>query len=224
MIILIILFSLSATEATYCALPAEDTLYIYPTPKNCSSFIACINYEEHEFDCIEAEIFLPWANGTICMEACETITTRRSLAKSKSGLQPDPLLFPDSPQMTIICPPTGETSAVVTHSCTEFLSCNDGTGTKQSCALGMEFSPTLYECVPKKMSDCPKQKQKGSYELECRFDKGTNPIYFPSQSCPEFKKCSNKLAWDVKCAKNCNWNNQQQTCDWADNFECPLPK
>lgn len=217
------MITLAASEAAYCASPDEETLYIYTSPKNCSNFIACIDNEEYEFECLDALLFYPEATEAKCVEACSSVdTTKKTPSKSTSELPPDPLLFPDSSARTIICPPNGETKAVVTHSCTEFISCKDGVGTKQNCSSGEEFSPTQYSCVSKKNSDCQNQKQKGSHHIKCRYDKGDDAIYFPSDKCPEFKKCANLLAWNVKCARYCHWNNEQKTCDWANNFDCHL--
>lgn len=221
--IFIFLISLAASEATYCSSPEVDTLYIYPNEKNCSVFLACVAGEQYEFDCIEASMFLPWANDPLCIPDCDTeSTTRKTVVKTVTELPPDPALYPDSSSRTIICPPTGDTKAIVAQSCTEYISCSGGIGTKETCPEGQEFSPSRYSCIARKNSDCSRQKLKGSHHLKCRYDKGTDPIYFSSEYCPVFKKCANQLAWDVKCAQYCHWNNEQKTCDWADSFDCNL--
>lgn len=219
----VFLVSLASSDAGFCSSSDDNTLYIYPSTRNCSNFIACIDFEEYEFDCIQAALFIPWSTETLCIESCASVsTTKKTSSKSSTELPPDPLLFPNSPSRTIVCPPTGETKAVVPQSCTEYLSCSNGAGTKTTCPVGEEFSPTRYECVPKKNSDCHNQKLKGAHHSKCRFDKGTEPIYFRAHSCPVFKKCANQMAWEVKCARYCHWNDDKRTCDWADSFNCQL--
>lgn len=218
------LISLATSEAGFCQIPsASDTLNIYPSPRNCSNFVACLFNEEYEFDCLKASLFIPWTNDTLCVKPCPSVaTTRRKSSKSVSQLPPDPVLFPDTPSRTIVCPPNGVTKAVVPNSCIEYISCSDGEGTKLTCPAGEEFSPSRYECVPNKISDCPKQKLKATHHSKCRFARGTDLIYFKAGSCPVFKKCANQMAWDVKCARYCHWNDDQKTCDWADSFNCQL--
>lgn len=223
--ILIIFIGLCASISAqnYCHSPQKDTLYIYPNPKNCSTYFACINSDEYEYECLQAPQFI-WTDEKVCMDRCSTVaTTRRASTKSSpSELPPDPILYPDTPARTIICPLKGSTKAIVAQSCTDYIECYAGVGTKKSCPSGQEFSPSRYECVPESSSDCSKQKPKGSHHIKCRYDKGAAPIYFPSDTCAEFKKCANQFAWEVKCAQNCNWNNDAKTCDWANNFPCNL--
>lgn len=220
---LIILTLFSVSDASYCS-SEPDTLAIYPSPNNCSTFTACVNGEESTFECIQGPIFIPGSASPICMPSCGATTAppKKSSKKESSDLPPDPLLYPDSPSRTIVCPPTGETKAVILDSCSEFLSCKGGIGTKETCPVGQEFSPTQYECLPKANSDCVRQKQKGKFSQKCRFDKGSDPVYFSSSVCPEFKKCALQLAWSVKCARYTHWNNEEKTCEWADKFICSL--
>lgn len=58
-----------AIEATFCPQSDEKTLHIRPSEKNCSNFIACINFEEFEFSCIQAPLFIPWTDEA-CMTPC----------------------------------------------------------------------------------------------------------------------------------------------------------
>lgn len=222
-LVFVFLISLATSEATFCASPNEETLYIYTSPRNCTNFIACIDNEEYEFECLNAPIFYPEITEPLCVEACASVATTKKLSsKALSELPPDPLLYPNSPARTIVCPPTGETKAVVAQSCTEYISCKSGVGTKETCPAGQEFSPSHFECLEEKNSDCQTRKPKGSHHIKCRYDKGGDPIYFPSDNCPQFKKCANQLAWDVKCARYCHWNNELKTCAWADSFDCHL--
>jgi Chitin binding Peritrophin-A domain len=218
----VFLITLATSKATFCASPNEETLYIYTSPRNCTNFIACIDNEEYEFECLNAPVFYPQITEPLCVQACASVATTKkaSSSKSSSDLPLDPLLFPDSPARTIVCPPTGETKAVVAQSCSKYISCKNGVGTKEVCPDGQEFSPNNFECVLKTNSDCQKQKAKGTHHIKCRYDKGSDPIYFASEKCPEFKKCANQLAWDVKCARYCHWNNELKTCAWADSFNC----
>jgi hypothetical protein len=218
--ILVFLVCFAVSEATYCASSDVDTINIYPSPRNCSHFIACINSEEYEFECLKAPVFYPGVES-FCVEACAGgSTTKRASTKNQTEFPPDPILYPDSPSRTVICPPTGETKAVVAQSCTEYVSCHNGIGTKKTCKSGEEFSPTQFACLPKSKSDCPKQKLKGSFHIKCRYDKGGDPVYFSSEKCPEFKKCFSQQSWTVKCARYTHWNDEIKTCDWADSFDC----
>lgn len=220
--ILIFLVSFATSEATYCASSDEDTINIYPSPRNCSHFIACINNEEYDYECLSAPLFYPGVES-LCVDACAAVaTTKRSSSKTSEELPPDNLLYPESPSRSVICPPTGETKAVVANSCTDYISCRKGVATKKSCKEGEEFSPTQFVCLPKNKSDCPRQKLKGSYHIKCRYDRGGDPVYFPSEKCPEFKKCTNQQAWNIKCARYAHWNDEIKSCDWADSFDCHL--
>jgi Chitin binding Peritrophin-A domain len=213
---------ISACAATFCS-SNPDTLTIYPSPNNCSTFKACIHNEESEFDCIQAPLFIPFSSETICMTPCAAVSKAKKAPSASSSEWPeDKLLFPDSPARTIVCPPTGETVAVVVQSCDEYLICKGGVGTRTKCPEGQEFSPSRYECVVKRNSDCRKQKLKGSHHIKCRFDKGTDPILFSSDVCPRFKKCANQLSWEIECARYTHWNNEMQSCEWADKFDCHL--
>jgi Chitin binding Peritrophin-A domain len=222
---LIFLTFFSFGNANYCT-SEPDTLAIYPSPNNCSTFIACVNGEESTFECVQAPQFIPGSESSICMTPCigGSSASKKPSNKETTDLPPDPLLYPDTPSRTIVCPPSGETRAVISQSrCSEFLSCKNGVGTKEACPAGQEFSPSQYECVDKRNSDCSRHKQKGKYSQKCRYDKGGfEPIYFASSVCPEFKKCAVKLAWSVKCARYTHWNNDQKTCEWADKFICSL--
>lgn len=219
---LVLFISLATSEATYCAGLDEDTVNIYTSPSNCSHFIACIDNEEYEYECLSAEVFYPGAES-LCVGACASkATTKKASSKPESDLPPDSLLYPDSPAKTIICPPSGETKAVIAQSCTEYISCKKGIGKKEACKDGEEFSPTQFHCVPSKLSDCPRKKLKGSHHIKCRYDKGGEPVYFSSEKCPEFKKCANQLSWNVKCAQYTHWNDELKNCDWADSFDCHL--
>lgn len=223
-LIFIFLISLATSEAGFCQIPStSETLSIYPSTRNCSTFVACLFNEEYEFNCLLASLFIPWTNDTLCVDPCPSVaTTKKKSSKVASELSPDLLLFPDTPSRTIVCPPNGDTKAVVPNTCIEYISCSDGVGTKLACPVGEEFSPSRFECVPIKNSDCTKQKLKGTHQSKCRFARETDLIYFKGSSCPVFKKCANQLAWDVKCAKLCHWNDDQKTCDWADSFNCQL--
>lgn len=211
--------SFATSDATYCASSTDDTINIYPSPRNCSYFIACIDNEEYEYECLKAPIF---GMESKCVDSCSIASTtkRKSSGKVAVELPPDPVLFPDSPARTIICPPTGESKAVVALSCTEYISCENGIGEKKKCKDGEEFSPSQFACVTKKNSDCSKNKPKGSYHIKCRYDKGGEPIYFASDKCPEFKKCANQKSWTVKCAQYTHWNDEIKVCDWANSFDC----
>lgn len=211
-------------DAAFCSSPEENTLYISPSPTNCSNFVACIDFEEYEFDCIQAPLFIPWSAEAACITPCSIeSTTRKTIVKNNAEWVPDPYLFPDTPARTVICPSTGKTMAAVPQSCSEYLSCDNGIGTKHKCDVGFEFSPSSYQCVEKKNSDCARSKLKGSQHSKCRYDKeGGPPVYFQSDICPEFKKCASQLAWQVKCARYCHWNNEEKSCEWADKFECHL--
>lgn len=210
--LLIFLLSMTATKATYCPMAEDETLYIYPSENNCSTFLACIDFEEYEFGCVKAPLFIPWASKPVCLEECDSGET------TTYGLPPDPLLYPDSPARTPICPPRGKTQAV-SQSCSEYIDCDDGIGTKKNCPDDEEFNPWKLKCM-KNDSECSKQKETGSLNSECQNDKGGSPTYFPSDSCSEFKKCENQMAWNVRCAHYCHWNNELKTCDWAKNFDC----
>lgn len=213
-----------ASEAAFCSSPDDDTLYIYPNAKNCSVFVACIDFEEYEFECVQAPIFIPASAAPVCIEPCESVTTTKksTTVKSSYELPRDQNLYPDQSARTIVCPPSGDTKATIMQSCKDYLTCHDGVGTVQTCPAGEEFSPSSFECVLKKNSDCQRQKLKGSQHMKCRYDKGVDPIYFQSAKCPEFKKCANKEAWSVNCARYCHWNDEDKTCEWADKFDCHL--
>lgn len=220
--IFILFVSLATSEATYCASSDDETINIYPSPRNCSYFIACINNEEYEYECLNAPVFYPGIE-TRCIEACAAVsTTKKTHSKSTEEFPPDSILFPDTPVRSVICPPTGETLAAIPQSCTEYISCSSGIATKKTCGEGEEFSPSKFICLPKKKSDCPKQKMKPSYHIKCRYDKGEDPVYFPAENCAEFKKCANQQSWKIKCARYAHWNDELKTCDWADSFDCHL--
>jgi hypothetical protein len=214
--------SLATSEATYCSQSDDESISIYPSPRNCSNFIACIDNEEYEYNCLYAPVFYPETESR-CLEDCASVsTTKKSSSKASTEFPPDSVLYPDSPSRSVICPPTGETKAVIAESCTQYISCSNGIATKETCSEGEEFSPTQFVCLPKKKSDCPKKKLKGSYHIKCRYDKGGDPIYFSSENCQEFKKCANQQSWKIKCAQYSHWNDEIKTCDWADSFDCHL--
>lgn len=221
----IFLIHLATSEASFCSSPEDETLYIYPSANNCSVYVACIDFEEYEFECIKAPLFIPWSEEPTCLEPCESvISTRKSTTRKSqtSELPRDHQLYPEQSARTIVCPPSGDTKATVMQSCTDYVTCHDGVGTVQTCPQGKEFSPSTYECVDKRNSDCQRQKLKGSQHIKCRYDKGGDPIYFQSDKCPEFKKCAYQEAWTVNCARYCHWNNEERTCEWADRFNCHL--
>lgn len=219
----IVLVSLATSEATFCSQSDEKTLFIYPSPKNCSVFHACIENEEYEFNCLKAPTFISWAAGPICSEPCHvTATTRKVLSKISKKLPLDLDLYPNETGRTIVCPPTGQTMAIVMESCNEFMECNEGKGTKKTCPQGQEFSRENYQCIDAKQSDCQKHKPKGFQHNTCRHNRGSAPIYMEADSCGEFKKCANQLAWNVPCARDCFWNDDEDFCDWATNVECSM--
>lgn len=221
-LLFIFLLHLATSEASFCSSPEDETLYIYPNANNCSVFIACIDYEEYEFECIQAPLFIPWSTEQVCLTPCESVsTTRKSTTRSTYELPRDLNLYPESSARSIVCPPSGDTKAIVMQSCTDYLSCHDGVGTVKTCPSGQEFSPSTYDCVEKKNSDCQRNKMKGSQHIKCRYDKGKSS-YFQSTKCNEFKKCENQEAWTVNCARYCHWNNEEKTCEWADKFDCHL--
>lgn len=213
----------ATSEATFCSSPEDDTLYIYPNAGNCSHFIACIDSEEYDFESIQAPLFLPWTDEPVYLEPCsdETSTKKTNMRSYNDNVfPPDADLYPNNTSTSVVCPPSGESKAVVQHSCSHYLSCHDGKGTKLECPENQEFSPTTYDCVSKEKSDCQVQKQKGAHHIKCRYDKGGDSIYFSSETCPEFQTCANQMAWKIKCARDCHWNDEDKTCDWADSFDC----
>lgn len=217
----IVLLSLATSDATFCSQSDDKTLYIYPSPKNCSVFHACIENEEYELNCLTASLFIPWATGPLFSTPCNlTTTTRKIISKISKDLPLDLLLYPNETSSTIICPPTGDTIAVVMESCNEFMECHEGKGTKKTCPQGQEFSRGKYQCIDIKQSDCQQHKPRGFQHNKCRRDKGTAPIYMESESCADFKKCANQLAWSVPCARDCYWNDDAETCDWVSKVKC----
>lgn len=219
--VLLVFIGLPISEATFCSSPEDDTLYIYPNSENCSHFSACIDSEEYDFECIQAPLFIPWTDKSVCFEPCEaTTSTKKATPRTSTVFPADEDLYPNITANTVVCPPSGESKAVVQQSCSHFLNCNDGKGTKHECPADHEFSPSSYECVAKEISDCPVQKQKGTHHIKCRYDKGGDSIYFSSETCPEFQTCANQMAWKIKCARDCHWNDEEKTCDWADRFDC----
>ena len=215
--------SLATSEATFCSMSDDKTLFIYPSPKNCSVFHACIDNEEYEFSCLTASLFIPWATGPLCTEPCNvTATTRKVISKISKDLPLDLLLYPNETAPTIVCPPTGDSIAIVMESCNEFMECYDGKGTKKSCPQGQEFNRAKYQCVDAKQSDCQKHKPQGRQDNKCRHDKGIVPIYMESDACDEFKKCANQLAWLVPCARDCFWDDEKETCDWTTKVQCSM--
>lgn len=224
-LLFVVLLSLATSDATFCSLSDDKTLFIYPSPNNCSVFHACIENEEYELSCLTASLFIPWATEPLCSTPCNhTATTRKIISKISKDLPLDLLLYPNITMPTIVCPPTGDTIAIVMESCNEFMECIEGAGTKRSCPQGQEFSREKYKCVETKHSDCQKDKPYGFQNNKCRHDKGTVPIYMESESCDKFTKCANQLAWLVPCARDCYWNDDVETCDWSSNVKCTNQK
>lgn len=100
-------------------------------------------------------------------------------------------LFPKSPNRTVICPPKGKTVARILQSCTEYLSCNDGIGTRVKCPFHQEYSDYEKKCVSMKKADCEIQSPKIKKFVKCRYKPSDNkPLYLPSNNCDRFYRCS----------------------------------
>lgn len=223
-VLVICMYSIiTISEAAFCSSPKDETLYIYPSPNNCSTFITCIDNEEYEFDCLLAPMFEN-TSDTLCLNQCSTVgTTKKGSSKTTTSSKDNDLeLYPEIPARTIVCPPTGTTKACIPKSCTDYISCDNGIGTKTPCPIGTEFNPNKYECLPKKDSQCTVSTMKGIYNIKCRYDKGQVATYFASDACNKFKKCANQLAYEEKCANNCYWNDEDKMCDWAANTKCNI--
>lgn len=223
LIILIILTLLSSTSSRYCATQRDDTLYIYPSENNCSSFIVCYHNEEYEMSCLQASLFM-YTNERLCLEACPVVETkRRTVTKASYEFTLDHELFPaeEFPSRTILCPSTGTSKASIPQQCTEYILCEDGIGRRVKCENGTKFSPTKFECVSNEESDCLIKKLKGSPNKKCRFEKkGISPLIFPSENCSDFKKCSNLMAWTIRCAQYTNYSKEKRSCEWENEVKC----
>lgn len=216
---------ITISEAVFCSSPKDETLYIYPSPNNCSTFITCIDNEEYEFDCLLAPMFEN-TSESLCLNQCSTVaTTKKGSSKSSTTSKDnDYELYPETPARTIVCPPTGITKASIPKSCTDYIACENGIGTRTPCPFGTEFNPNTYECLPKKDSECKVElsSKRGKYHIKCRYDKGHVATYFASDACNGFKKCSNQFAYEEKCANNCFWNDEDKLCDWATITKCNI--
>lgn len=215
------------TKAKYCAQPRDDTLYIYPSANNCSTFFVCHNNEEIEMSCLESSLFM-YTEERVCLEKCSiktTTRTRTTATKTLYDYSSDYLLFPadDVPARTIICPSSGKTKAAIPYNCNEYIECDEGIGTRRICEIGSKFSSALYECLPETESDCKvdnNKKPKGSYISKCRFERGNSLVVFPSENCADFKKCANLMAWTITCAQNTKYSRERRSCEWADKVKC----
>lgn len=219
--LLIFLISLATGNANYCS-PSPDTLRIYPSPKNCSTFIACIDKHEFEYDCISAPLFIQGSETPICVTPCEaTVVTKRPASNKAPSKIPKFDDYYEDGALTPVCPFEGNSTAVIFNDCTHYLECVDGYGYVHECSTGQEFSPTLRRCVIKRNSDCSKLKPRPSQHNKCYRDRDYGPpIEFASEDCDRFKRCNGGEAWKVECAEYCHWNNDLKNCDWADNFDC----
>jgi hypothetical protein len=218
----ILFFSLTPIAlGRYCATPKDDTLYIYPSANNCSMFIVCLHNEEIEMSCLQASLFM-FTKKRVCMDECAIETTTRRMKAKSYEFTLDYDVFPalDSPHRTILCPLKGSTRAFIPHTCDEYIECVDGVGSRMSCDNGTKFSPTKYDCVPDKESNCSMKKVKGSPNKKCRFEKGKASVVFPSEKCSEFKKCSNLMSWTIQCAQFTRFNKMTKSCEWENEVNC----
>ncbi|CAO1369801.1 unnamed protein product [Diamesa serratosioi] len=206
---------ITISEAVFCSSPKDETLYIYPSPNNCSTFITCIDNEEYEFDCLLAPMFENKSEA-LCLNQCSTVgTTKKGSSKTVSSKNNDFDLYPETSGRAIVCPLGGASLASIPSSCTDYISCYEGIGTRKTCPIGFEFYK--YECVPKQQSKCVVSPMKGTYHIKCRYDKGQVATYFASDSCDGFKKCTNQLAYEAKCAHGSFWDDENKICDWTSN-------
>lgn len=220
-----------SAHAKRCAIASDDdTLYIYPSINNCSTFIVCYHNEEIEMNCLESSLFM-YTDERVCLESCATkrrIGSRKKFRGSKItyDFSSDYLLFPliDAPSPTILCPSYGTTKAAIPQNCDEYIECNDGIGMRRKCENGYKFSPTQYECLDVNLSDCViNKKLKGLYNSKCHRQTGISNLssfVFPSEKCSNFRKCANFLAWTIRCAKNTSFSKKIGSCEWNDEVEC----
>jgi hypothetical protein len=207
-------------QATYCSSPKSDTLYLYPNTNNCSSFIACINHEEYEFDCFQAPLF-GYPEKPLCPEKCAAqSTTRRTTKKSVKSKTIDLSLYPDTPARSIVCPSKGKTVARIMESCTQYMTCQTGIATKVNCSEGQEFSPKKLKCVAQDESECYPSKHKGTHHTKCRYNLSNKKLYFSSDRCDYFRRCDGGLAYEEKCAENTYWNPDSKSCEWGGATKC----
>lgn len=221
---IVITIIIALSEADYCHMARDDTLYIYPkNDNNCSKYIACHHNEKYELSCLQASLFL-YSDERLCLEEChqeDIEKTSSRTSRNSYDFASDYLIFPAEgvPAKTILCPPSGYTLASIPQVCNEYIECEDGFGSRRKCEDKMEFSPTKFQC--EESSDCSTKKIKGTPHSKCRFEKSTSStLLVPSENCSEFKKCAHLMAWTITCAQNTNFNQATKFCDWEENVEC----
>lgn len=213
---------IASSEAGYCRMSRDDTLYIYPSVNNCSVFIVCHHNEEYEMSCLEASLFL-FTDQRLCLDECSIETTTRKITKNSYDYATDYSIFPAEgmPSETILCPSVGEVNASIPHLCHEYINCRDGIGTRNKCDKDMRFSLIEHECVNEEVSGCTITKPKGTPNSKCRYEKGSSSsLLLPSKKCAEFEKCSHLMAWTIPCPKHCNFDPKTKKCDWEEKVEC----
>lgn len=222
-IILAFIAIIAPSEADYCHMARDDTLYIYPKDdNNCSKFIVCHHNEKYELSCLQASLFL-YSDERLCLEDCRQADPQQTSRSSRNSYDfaSDYSIFPAEgvPAKTILCPPSGTTLAAIPQVCNEYIECKDGVGSRQKCEDKTEFSPSKFQC--EEASDCSTKRVKGTPHSKCRFEKGTSStLLLPSEKCSAFKTCAHLMAWTITCAQNTNFNQATKTCDWEDNVEC----
>lgn len=230
--VIIIISTLIVTTVTkYCTTQRDDTLYIYPSANNCSSFIVCYHNEEIEMSCLQSSLFM-FSEERVCLKECSAVNDAKMRSRAETEVAKstiyeyakDYALFPaaNKPEYTIICPSRGITRAAIPQECREFIDCDDGVGTRRRCDIESKFSPSLYKCVPEDESDCEvgMERIKGSYVRECRSKKGNSALVFPSENCSGFLKCANHMAWTVTCAQNTSFSREKGSCEWNEEVKC----
>lgn len=213
---------IASSEAGYCKMSRDDTLYIYPSVNNCSVFIVCHHNEEYEMSCLEASLF-HFADQRLCLDECSIEATTRRASRNSYDYATDYALFPaaGAPEKTALCPTVGETVAAIPHECREYIKCHDGIGTRNKCDNVMEFSPITHQCLPEDKSDCKVKKAKGIPNSKCRFEKGSSStLLLPTKKCSDFEKCSHLMAWTVSCPQHCHFDAKTKTCDWEEKVSC----
>ncbi|KAG5678698.1 hypothetical protein PVAND_008346 [Polypedilum vanderplanki] len=217
-----------STIAKFCTTSRDDTLYIYPSANNCSSFILCHHNEEIEMSCLQSSLFM-FTDERVCIDECsETSQMKTANAKTlQYNYNTDYLIFPaeNEPIRTVICPSHGSTIAAIPQECNDYIECVDGIGTRKKCDIGSKFSPSLFHCEPEDESDCKvgsdnKKKMKGSYVRKCRTEKGNSALVFATDNCSEFKKCANLMAWTISCANGTSFSKESRTCEWENEVKC----
>lgn len=214
---------IASSEADYCHMARDDTLYIYPKDvNNCSKYIVCHHNEKYELSCLQASLFL-YSDERLCLEECLQVDIQNTSRSSRNSYDfaSDYLIFPSegAPAKTILCPPSGNTLAAIPQVCNEYIECVDGIGSRRKCEDRMEFSSTKFQC--ELSSDCSAKKVKGTAHSKCRFEKGTSStLLLPSEKCSDFKKCAHLMAWTITCAQNTNFNLTTKSCDWEENVNC----